>query len=325
MLSRPGMTEIAGYRAHVDEGVERLARDIGAAAWRGVAPLLELGLNHEEQHQELILMDIKHALSLNPLEPAYAPPRDQRHSNSRPMDFIPVEGGLSEIGHDGEGFAFDNEGPRNKVFVAPFRIASRLVTNGEYRAFIEDGGYRRAEFWLSDGWATVEREGWRAPLYWRKDEDGWSEFTLRGRRPIAESAPVVHVSHYEADAYARWCGRRLPYEAEWETAAVAHRTALAGNLMDSAHYHPRPAQDDGLAQMVGDVWEWTQSPYTPYPGFRPAAGAVGEYNGKFMVNQMVLRGGCAVTPAGHVRLTYRNFFPSAARWAFGGIRLAEDA
>ena len=270
-------------------------------------------------------MDIKHALAQNPLEPAYAPPRAAEARNMRPMEFPEVEGGLVQIGHGGDGFAFDNEGPRHTVWLAPFRIASRPVTCGEYRTFIEEGGYRQPEFWLSDGWATVQREGWEAPLYWREDGKGWTQFTLTGRRPVEDAEPVVHVSHYEADAYARWRGKRLPTEAEWEHAAATRNAPLSGNLMDSGHYHPRPASDAGLAQMIGDVWEWTQSPYVAYPGFRAARGAIGEYNGKFMVNQMVLRGGCAVTPAGHMRVTYRNFFPSAARWAFGGIRLAEDA
>jgi ergothioneine biosynthesis protein EgtB len=325
MLSRPGMAEIASYRAHVDEGVGRLAKTIDEAAWRQLAPLLELGLNHEEQHQELILMDIKHALALNPLQPCYAPPGPVARRNAPPMGFIDCPGGLTEIGHDGAGFAFDNEGPRHKVYLEPYRLAGRLVTCGEYLDFIADGGYRRAEFWLSDGWATVQREAWNAPLYWRAEEDGtWSVFTLSGRRALDAAEPVCHVSHYEADAYARWKGCRLPTEAEWEAAAETHAPALRGNLMSSGLYHPRAASSEGLAQMIGDCWEWTQSPYVGYPGFRPEAGAVGEYNGKFMANQIVLRGGACVTPEFHVRLTYRNFFPSAARWAFGGIRLAED-
>jgi len=328
LLSRPGQAEIAAYRAHVDAAMERLIAGASETLWQAIAPLFELGLNHEEQHQELILMDIKHALSMNPLQPAYATPRPLERRAAASASFVAFPGGLAEIGHAGADFAFDNEGPRHKVFVAPFRLASRLVTGEDYLAFIADGGYRRAEFWLSEGWATVQREEWTAPLYWQQSDDGsWSVFTLHGRRRLDGAEPVCHVSYFEADAFARWAGRRLPTEAEWEVAASQAGVALAGNLMDRGLYHPTAAQDADrpLAQMIGDVWEWTQSPYVAYPGFRPSAGAVGEYNGKFMVNQMVLRGGAAVTPAGHVRITYRNFFPAASRWAFGGIRLAEDA
>ena len=323
MLSRPGVAEIARYRQHVDAAATRLFAEADVETWRAVAPLIELGLNHEEQHQELILMDAKHALALNPLEPAYLPPRPAARRTAPPLEFIDFPGGLREIGHGGEGFAFDNEGPRHKVWLEPFRLASRLVTCGEYLAFIADHGYARPELWLSEGWMTVQREGWTAPLYWRTSDAGWRIFTLHGARALDDAEPVCHLSYYEADAYARWVGKRLPTEAEWETAAAG--LPLAGNLMDRGLLHPQPAAPgERLAQMIGDVWEWTQSPYSPYPGFRPAAGAIGEYNGKFMVNQMVLRGGAAVTPPGHIRASYRNFFPPASRWAFGGLRLGED-
>jgi ergothioneine biosynthesis protein EgtB len=296
------------------------------AAWRNLVPLFELGLYHEEQHQELILMDIKHVLSLNPLQPAYAPAPWREPRATLPLAWFEFSGGLRQIGHAGDGFAFDNEGPRHKVWLEPFRLAGRLVTCGEYLAFMEDGAYRRPELWLSDGWAAVQREAWTAPLYWRRDETSWSLFTLAGRQPFSPAEPVCHVSFYEADAFARWFGKRLPTEAEWEVAAVDSAVPLSKNLMDGGAFHPEPAAiDDGLQQMSGDVWQWTASPYVSYPGYRPLAGAIGEYNGKFMSNQMVLRGAAAVTPPGHTRLTYRNFFPPTARWVLGGIRLAEDA
>ncbi|MDQ1466484.1 MAG: hypothetical protein QOH10_899, partial [Actinomycetota bacterium] len=239
--------------------------------------------------------------------------------------FIELEGGLVDIGHDGDGFAFDNEAPRHTVLLAPYRLANRLVTAGEWRAFIDDGGYSRPELWLSDGWAAVQSQGWEAPLYWQRD-DGWSIFTLEGRRPVVDSEPVVHVSHYEADAFARWAGARLPTEFEWEHAAVSARARTDASPSSAAtHLHPRAADDSGdFVQVDTEVWQWTGSAYLPYPRFVPAPGALGEYNGKFMSNQMVLRGGACVTPAGHVRATYRNFFPPAARWAFSGVRLAAD-
>lgn len=325
LLSRPGIAEIARYRAHVDAAMAELLADLDGSRPRLLA-LVELGLQHEQQHQELVLMDIKHVLSLHPLQPIYHAVALSDPVTAPPLVWHDVAGGLRQIGHDGAGFAFDNETPRHRVWLEPFRLASRLVTCGEYAEFIAAGGYRRAEFWLSDGWAAVQQQGWTAPLYWREEEGGWTLFTLAGRRPVHPAEPVVHVSFYEADAFARWAGKRLPAEAEWEVAAVEGGIPLDGNLCRrGATLHPEPARGGGFMQMVGDVWEWTASPYTAYPGFRPVAGAIGEYNGKFMSNQMVLRGGAAVTPAGHVRLTYRNFFPPASRWVFGGIRLAEDA
>jgi ergothioneine biosynthesis protein EgtB len=303
LLSRPGIGEIARYRAHVDNAMRRLILILGEAAWTGLAPLVELGLNHEEQHQELLLMDILHVLSCNAIDPAYDN-REVLAAVPPPLEWLGFEGGLREIGHAGGGFAFDNETPRHRVWLEPFRLASRLVTCGEYLAFIGDDGYRRPELWMSEGWATINAQGWTAPLYWRNDGPGWSVFTLAGRKPVDPAAPVRHMSFYEADAFARWAGKRLPTEAEWETAA-----------MD---------RGDVLHQMIGAVWQWTASPYIAYPGFRPLAGAIGEYNGKFMSNQMVLRGAAAITPPGHARVTYRNFFPPGARWCMGGIRLAED-
>ena len=326
LVSRPGIAEIARYRAHVDDAMEALLLGLDEEAWSAAAPLIELGVNHEEQHQELLLMDIKHVLSLNPLQPGYgaAPPRSPRQAP--PLQWLSFEGGLRQIGHDGAGFAFDNENPRHKLWLEPFRLATRLATCGDYLAFIAAGGYRRPEFWLSDGWAAVQAQGWAAPLYWREGEDGWSVFTLAGRRALDPAEPVAHISFYEADAFARWSGKRLPREAEWEIAARETPAPASPNVMESGHLHPEPAASaPGLQQMIGDLWEWTASPYVAYPGYSPLAGAIGEYNGKFMANQMVLRGGAAVTPGGHVRATYRNFFPPSARWAFSGIRLAEDA
>ena len=325
LLSRPNAEEVGRYRAHVDAAMTRLIEGAGPRQSQEIAPLVELGLNHEQQHQELLLMDIKHVFSCNPLKPAYREPGRPRRGSIPPLAWKSFPGGVVEIGHDGGGFAFDNEGPRHRTFLEPFRLAARPVTNGEWVEFIEDGGYRRPELWLSDGWSTVKSEGWEAPLYWSAAEGGWSIFTLSGARALDLREPVVHVSYYEADAFARWAGYRLPTEAEWEVAASG--CAMRGNFAESAVYHPVPAQagDEGLVQMFGDVWEWTMSPYSPYPRFRAQAGAVGEYNGKFMVNQIVLRGGCCATSSDHMRPTYRNFFYPHQRWAFAGLRLAADA
>jgi ergothioneine biosynthesis protein EgtB len=324
LLSRPSCADVAAYREHVGAAMARLIDGAAEETWREAAPLIELGLHHEQQHQELILMDIKHVFSLNPLLPAYQPPRRRAPGNAGPLGWVEFAGGLVHMGHGGEEFAFDNEMPRHRVWLEPFRLATRPVTCGEFIEFIAAGGYREPEFWLSEGWAIVQQQGWEAPLYWRGAEEGWRVFTLSGEKRLDPAEPVVHVSFYEADAYAKWAGKRLPTEAEWERAAEG--AAFAGNLADRSRYHPAAdGSGDGLRQMIGDVWEWTASPYTPYPRFRAVSGAIGEYNGKFMSNQMVLRGGAAVTPAGHIRATYRNFFPPSARWAFSGLRLAEDA
>jgi ergothioneine biosynthesis protein EgtB len=324
LLTRPSLAEVQRYRRHVDEQVARLfdAGRIDAP----LAALLELGLQHEQQHQELILTDVKHLLGCSPLAPAYRddlpePPR----AAAPPPGWRAFAEGLRELGFAGAGFAFDNEGPRHRAFVAAFELASRPVTCGEYRAFVEDGGYARPELWLADGFATAQARGWAAPAHWLRDGGGWRVFTLGGVRPLRDEEPVCHVSLYEADAYARWAGARLPTEAEWETAAAG--LPVDGNFVESGLLHPAaaPAASDGLAQLFGDVWEWTSSAYSPYPGYRPPAGAVGEYNGKFMANQFVLRGGSCVSPRDHLRASYRNFFHPDARWQLSGIRLARDA
>jgi ergothioneine biosynthesis protein EgtB len=323
LLSRPTVAETYAYRAHVDDWMPQLLErlDDQAAEQR---ELVLLGLNHEQQHQELLLTDLKHVLGGNPLRPAYREPGPPKPAPSLPLTWHAYEGGLLEIGHASPAFAFDNEGPRHRTYTASYRLASRLVTNGEYLEFMQDGGYRRPELWLSEGWRTVRERGWRAPLYWEEQDGEWRHYTLGGTRVPDLEAPVCHVSYFEADAYARWAGKRLPTEVEWEHAAAD--VAPHGNLLESGHLHPVPASASagGPAQLFGDVWEWTASPYIAYPGFRPAAGAVGEYNGKFMCNQYVLRGGSCVTPPGHLRATYRNFFPPDARWQFTGLRLAQD-
>ena len=319
MLSRPALDEVLAYRASVDERMRALVARHPERAAR-LAGTIELGVQHEQQHQELILTDVKHALSRNPLLPAYRAPRDRVPAGAAPLEWLALPGGLRRIGHEGSAFSFDNERPRHRVFVGAFEIAGRLATNAEYREFIDDGGYRRAELWLAEGWDAARAQGWQAPLYWQAHGGGWREFTLEGLRALEPQEPVTHVSYYEADAYARWRGARLATEAEWETAAAPR--ALEGNFLEDGALHPAPA--GARAQFYGDCWEWTSSSYAPYPGFRAPAGAVGEYNGKFMVNQYVLRGGSCATPRSHVRPSYRNFFPAAARWQFSGIRLARD-
>lgn len=328
MLTRPSVEQVADYRRHVDRAMVRLIEDCDDAVWTEIAPLVELGLNHEQQHQELLLIDILHLFSQNPLKPAYMTAPVEATSPQMPaphLRWIDYPGGVFAIGHGGDGFAYDNEGPQHDVLLRPYRLATRLTTNGEWMDFIADGGYRRAELWLSDGWATVQAQGWQAPLYWYRQDSEWWSMTLAGANPVDPAAPVVHVSYYEADAFARWAGKRLPTEAEWEVAG--RDVPLSGNTLGTGLLRPAPvevAPADHPAQMIGDVWEWTASPYVGYPGFRAPEGAVGEYNGKFMCNQMVLRGGSCVTPDGHIRVSYRNFFYPHQRWMFAGLRLAED-
>ena len=322
LLSRPSLDEVLAYRASVDERMQALFARYPEQTAR-LADMIELGVNHEQQHQELILTDVKHALSRNPLLPAYQAARAHCGGAPAPLGWSALPDGVRQIGHSGEGFSFDNERPRHRVFLAGFEIAERLATNAEYRAFMADGGYRRPELWLAEGWDLRSAQGWEAPLYWLARDGGWSQFTLEGARALEPDEPVTHVSYYEADAYARWCGARLPTEAEWETVAAAREPT--GNFLDSGRLHPAPPGPGAGGQFYGDAWEWTSSAYAPYPGFRAPGGAVGEYNGKFMVNQYVLRGGSCATPSSHIRASYRNFFPAAARWQFSGVRLARDA
>jgi ergothioneine biosynthesis protein EgtB len=322
LVTRPTVEAVLDYRAKVDAGMKQLlSRPLPPAA----VALVELGLHHEQQHQELILTDVLHLLAQQPGWPAYAPePQCETREDPRPPAWVPFPGGIVRIGADDGGFGFDNEGPRHAVLLQPYALADRLVTNGEWLSFMADEGYSRPEFWLSDGLAAVRAEGWRAPLYWTQREGAWLQMGLHGLQPVDPDAPVVHVSLYEADAFARWAGARLPTEAEWEHAAAG--LPVRGNLLEAGRLRPEPADDaPGLRQMFGDVWEWTSSAYAPYPGFRPAAGAVGEYNGKFMINQAVLRGGSCLTPADHIRASYRNFFQPWQRWQFSGVRLARDA
>ncbi len=318
LVSRPSLDEVKAYRARVDEAIRQRLAD--GRFSETLLALIELGIQHEQQHQELILTDLKHHLSRNPLRPAYRLARPIDDAPGASLRYVAFDGGLSRIGFEGVPFAFDNETPRHRVFIEPFELASRLVTNGEYAAFIADGGYARPEFWLSDGWDAVQAAGWRAPLYWL-DGPACRAFSLAGEQTLITAEPVCHVSYYEADAYARWSGARLPTESEWEY--VAQAVPIEGNFVESERFRPRAASGaDGVQQLFGDAWEWTQSAYLAYPGYRQAPGAVGEYNGKFMINQMVLRGGSCATPRDHLRASYRNFFPPAARWQFSGIRLA---
>jgi ergothioneine biosynthesis protein EgtB len=324
VISRPGVHDVGVYRSNVDARMGDLVGTLDEGTLNKVAETIDLGFHHEQQHQELLLMDIKHVLSLNPLQPAYSG-RPSPVVDADQLGWVDVEGGLVEIGHRADGFSFDNELPLHQVYLEPFRLADRLVTNAEWLAFMADGGYHRPDLWLSDGWTQAQAEAMSAPLYWTTMDGVWFEHTLHGTWPVNPGLPVSHVSHYEADAYATWAGKRLPTEAEWEHGVRCADLDVAGNLADTETFHPRVAgpPTGELRQAYGDCWEWTSSAYLPYPGFHPASGAIGEYNGKFMSNQMVLRGGCAFTSPGHTRASYRNFFPPGARWALAGVRLAD--
>jgi ergothioneine biosynthesis protein EgtB len=322
LLTRPSTEQVMAYRAHVDDALRAL---LAGGVDTEVARLIEIGINHEQQHQELLLTDILALFAANPLRPAYRPRRPRPVAPElAALGWVDVPGGIRSIGHDGDGFAWDNEAPRHEVLVHPFRLADRLVTSGEWLEFMADGGYRKPEHWLADGWATVNREGWKAPLYWEKRDGAWLAMSLEGLHPVEDTAPVCHVSFYEADAFARWAGKRLPTEMEWEVAAQLPAADGGMEALSSATgaLMRRPAGP--VRQMYGHVWQWTQSAYLPYPGYRPTAGALGEYNGKFMVSQQVLRGGSCATPAGHTRATYRNFFYPHQRWQFVGLRLATE-
>ena len=328
LISRPTVAETYHYRTSVDDCLIQLLGGADDALLADLEPVLVLGLNHEQQHQELLLTDIKHVFAQNPLYPVFEPAGEERRQPAKvaQQKFIEFDEAMVTIGHKGDAFSYDNEGPQHRAFVPAFSLSNRLVTNGEYLAFMDAGGYTRPEFWLSLGWTTVQEQRWNAPLYWVRREDGWWNFTLSGFRPVDEAEPVTHISYFEADAYANWDGARLPTEFEWERAAVGQPTE--GNFVDAQRFHParvpRNSNDGQLFQIYGDVWEWTRSAYLPYPGYRAVPGALGEYNGKFMCNQMVLRGGSCATSRDHIRPTYRNFFPPEKRWQFTGLRLARD-
>jgi ergothioneine biosynthesis protein EgtB len=324
LLSRPLVADIYRYRSHVDEALHALLDDLPQPSARDILARVELGIEHETQHQELLLMDVKYNFFINPLKPAYRDIANLPPPASHPsMGWHAFGGGIVEVGHDGTGFSFDNERPRHQTLLRDFRFGSRLVSNEEFLDFIADGGYQRPGLWLSDGWHIISTQRWLAPLYWIQEGNDWQQFTLSGMRSLNLHEPVSHLSYFEADAYARWAGKRLPTEAEWEHTAAS--LPVAGNFLESGLLHPQTARQSGLTQLYGDLWEWTQSAYTPYPGFRPLPGTLGEYNGKFMSGQMVLRGGCCATAQDHIRSSYRNFFRPADRWMFSGLRLAEDA
>jgi ergothioneine biosynthesis protein EgtB len=323
-ISRPTVAQVFEYRRHVDEAMRRLLESADDELFQTLEPLITIGLHHEQQHQELMVTDIKHVFSVNPLRPVYREQDIPPAADPGPIGWKRYEGGLTWQGHDGDGFAYDNESPRHQVFLQPFQLADRLVTNGEYLQFMEDGGYTRPELWLSMGWSTAQENEWSEPYYWEKRDGEWWIFTLNGMRRVDPHEPVCHLSYFEADAYARWAGARLPTEPEWELAASD--IWIAGNFAEQGAFHPLAVRtaDGEMRQMFGDVWEWTRSQYTPYPGYQAPPGALGEYNGKFMCNQFVLRGGSCATSRTHIRHTYRNFFPPDATWQFTGVRLARD-
>jgi ergothioneine biosynthesis protein EgtB len=327
LISRPTVGETYRYRASIDEWVAKLIEEADDAVFADLEPIVTLGLHHEQQHQELLVTDIKHVFFQNPLYPVYRTAKaESEPSKVTPQQFVEFDEATVLIGHDGSDFSYDNEGPRHRALVPAFSLSNRLITNGEYLAFMEAGGYTRPEFWLSLGWTTVNEQRWQAPLYWVQRDGVWWNFTLSGFRPVNESEPVTHLSYFEADAYANWDGARLPTEFEWERAAG--HLGMEGNFVERERFHPAPRPATGgqaLFQMFGDVWEWTRSAYLPYPGYRAGPGALGEYNGKFMCNQMVLRGGSCATARHHIRSTYRNFFQPDKRWQFTGVRLARDS
>ncbi|MBA4147614.1 MAG: ergothioneine biosynthesis protein EgtB [Verrucomicrobia bacterium] len=323
-ISRPTVKETYLYRAQTDDRMMQFFETVTDRQWQEFEPIIELGLHHEQQHQELLLMDIKHVFAQNPIYPVYRQRREREETRTSPLHWIDFPEGVYTMGNDGTEFCFDNEKPRHRVFLEPFQLASRLITNGEYLAFMEDGGYERPELWLSLGWLHLNEQNWNAPLYWEKPDGDWHAFTLSGLRRINPAEPVCHISYFEADAFARWAQVRLPTEAEWEAASAT--APLIGNFVEHELYHPAPSTkipSHQLTQMFGDLWEWTSSSYAPYPNYDPPTGALGEYNGKFMCNQYVLRGGCCATSQMHIRRTYRNFFAPDKRWPFSGIRLAK--
>ena len=326
LISRPTVDEVFEYREYVDKNMLRLFKNIDDKKFKKIAEVIEIGIHHEQQHQELIVTDIKHVLSENPLFPTYKKSIESKNAKSSArLNWVDFEGGIHTIGNEGDKFGYDNEFPVHKTYIEPFSLASRLVTNGEYMEFINSGGYSKPELWLSDGWNTVSSNSWDSPLYWIKNGSNWDQFTLGGLKKIEMNQPVCHLSFYEAEAFSRWAGSRLPSEFEWEIASQEQK--IEGNFADNGNFHPASIKNGNgeLSQMYGDVWEWTRSPYTPYPGYKAPPGALGEYNGKFMCNQMVLRGGSCATSKSHIRNSYRNFFPPGSRWQFMGLRLAKDA